>query len=233
MTRGTRGTVVRPPRLYGIADGDALGCNVSGCNVLSCSAETAGRRMASAVRAMADGGVGWIQIRLKQAPDDVLHAVVEASVQALQGMDTVLWVNDRPDIAALFPGVAVHVGQDDLPPAAARRAVGPDRLIGLSCHDIEQIRRADADPDVDVVAFGPIYTTTSKRNPDPTVGLEGLRQARAATTKPLVAIGGIDPGNGRSVFDAGADSVVMLGALCRGDVAANSRRAKAALEDPE
>lgn len=215
----------RPPRLYGIADGDVLG--------LGAHAAGDSDPVSEAVRAMAGAGIRWIQVRLKSCLDAALYEIVERSVRAVEGTQSLLWINDRPDVAALFPGTAVHVGQDDLPPSAVRRVLGDAAPIGLSCHDIDQILRADANPAVDVVAFGPIYGTTSKQNPDPVVGLDGLRAARAATRKPLVAIGGIDLSNARRVLDAGADSVVVLGALCRGDVADNSRRLSAALEEPK
>lgn len=224
---------VRPPRLYGIADGDVLGLPAW----LAAGSASRTDPVSGAVRAMAEAGVGWIQVRLKSCSDAVLYDIVERSVRALEGSGALLWVNDRADVAALFPGTAVHVGQDDLPPDAVRQVLGEQvlgegPLVGLSCHDLEQILRADANPNVDVVAFGPIYATTSKQNPDPAVGLDGLLKARAATRKPLVAIGGIDLSNARRVLDAGADSVVVLGALCRGDVAENSRCLTAALEDP-
>jgi thiamine-phosphate pyrophosphorylase len=123
-----------------------------------------------------------------------------------------LIVNDRADlcIAADFDGV--HLGQDDLSPESARRIIGPQRLLGLSTHNPEQLAAANQ-TDADYLAIGPIFATTSKANPDPAVSLEGLRRARQLTRKPLVAIGGITPANARSVLDAGADSVAVISAL--------------------
>ncbi len=187
--------------------------------------------MTRAVVEMAEAGVRWIQIRVKSVDDRTLHRVVESSVRQLEGSPTQLWINDRVDLAALFPLAGAHVGQEDLPPAAARRVLSPDQWIGLSCHDEHQIRQGNADDAVDLLACGPVFATQSKQHPDPTIGLAGVRAARALTHKPLVAIGGIDLGNAHQVLAAGADSVVMLGALCRGDVARNSRRLVAALED--
>jgi len=123
-----------------------------------------------------------------------------------------LIMNDRADLclAAGFDGV--HVGQDDLSPEGARLVVGPERLVGVSTHNLEQMQEADASP-VDYIALGPIFSTTAKQNPDPVVGLEGLRAARAATKKPLVAIGGIARANVASVMEAGADSVAIISDL--------------------
>ena len=148
--------------------------------------------------------------------------------RAVEGSGTGLWVDEGPILAALFPVAGLHVGQTDLPPGAARRVVGPGVLIGLSTHTEEQVAAADSDPDVDVIAVGPVFPTTGKDRPDPVVGLPFVRQARARTEKTLVAIGGIDAGNVAEVLAAGADFAVVLGAVCRGDVRANCRRLLAA-----
>jgi thiamine-phosphate pyrophosphorylase len=173
---------------------------------------------------MVGAGVRWIQIRAKSAFDDELVAGLEACCRALEGSEAEIWVNDRPDLARLFPVAGVHLGQDDLEPEAARRVVGPRKMIGRSTHNEGQLREADADSAVDVIAIGPVYPTASKENPEEIVGLEGLRRARLLTRKPLVAIGGIDEHNLSDVLEAGADSVAMVGAVCHGDIEANCRR---------
>jgi thiamine-phosphate pyrophosphorylase len=121
-------------------------------------------------------------------------------------------MNDRADLclAAGFDGV--HVGQEDLSPEGARRVIGLDLILGVSTHNPEQLREADWSF-VDYIAFGPVFATSSKENPDPVVGISGVRQARALTSKPLVAIGGITRQNARSVIDAGADSVAVISDL--------------------
>ena len=121
-------------------------------------------------------------------------------------------MNDRADIciAAAFQGV--HVGQEDLSPEGARIVIGSQRILGVSTHNLEQLREADAGP-ADYIAYGPVFATRSKLNPDPAVGLEGIRAARAAARKPLVAIGGITRANAVSVIDAGADSVAVIADL--------------------
>lgn len=123
-----------------------------------------------------------------------------------------LIMNDRADLclAADFDGV--HVGQDDLSPEGARRVIGPKRWLGVSTHNPEQITEADT-TSADYLAIGPVFATGSKENPDPVVGLDGVRRARELTRKPLVAIGGITRENARSVVDAGADSVAVISDL--------------------
>jgi thiamine-phosphate pyrophosphorylase len=123
-----------------------------------------------------------------------------------------LIMNDRADLclAAEFGGV--HVGQDDFSPESARKIIGPERWLGVSTHYAQQVVEANQ-TSADYVAIGPVFATASKANPDPVIGLEGVRQARALTGKPLVAIGGITRENCRSVIDAGADSVAVISDL--------------------
>ncbi len=126
-----------------------------------------------------------------------------------------LIINDRADLclAADFDGV--HVGQDDLSPESVRKIIGPDRWLGVSTHNPEQLREADL-TSADYLAIGPVFATSSKENPDPVVGLDGVRRARALTRKPLVAIGGITRANAASVIEAGADSVAVISDLLHG-----------------
>ena len=130
------------------------------------------------------------------------------------GSSLTLTMNDRADLclAAEFDGV--HVGQDDLSPQGARRVIGSGLWLGVSTHNPEQLGEAELTT-ADYLAIGPVFTTSSKLNPDPVVGLEGVRRARELTGKPLVAIGGITRGNARSVVEAGADSVAVISDLIR------------------
>ena len=125
-----------------------------------------------------------------------------------------LIMNDRSDLclAAEFDGV--HVGQDDLSPESVRGIIGPDRWLGFSTHNPEQVMEADRTL-ADYLAIGPVFETSSKDKPDPVVGLEGVRRARQLTRKPLVAIGGITRANAASVIEAGADSVAVISDLLR------------------
>ncbi|HXO22396.1 MAG TPA: thiamine phosphate synthase [Thermoanaerobaculia bacterium] len=205
-------------RIYAIADAEALGGP-------SFSVPT----VVAAVAAIAGAGIRSIQLRAKRLSGADFHRLLDASCRALAGSGADLWVNDRADLAALCPVAGLHLGQTDLPPAAARRVVGDELAIGLSTHDEAQLAAAAADPDVDLVAIGPVFATASKEGTAPVVGLESLRRARARTAKRLVAIGGIDAGNVSAVLAAGADQVAVLGAICRGDVASNCRQLVAAV----
>jgi thiamine-phosphate pyrophosphorylase len=162
-------------------------------------------------RQLADAGVELLQYRNKDGDARTMlsHA---RELRRVLGRKVKLIMNDRADLclAAGFDGV--HVGQDDLSPEGARLVVGPDRIVGISTHNLEQLELADGSP-VNYIAYGPIFATSAKQNPDPVVGLEGLRAARAATRKPLVAIGGITRANVRSVIEAEADSVAVISDL--------------------
>jgi len=142
---------------------------------------------------------------------DVGHPLVKSSTA---GNPVTLIMNDRADLclAAGFDGV--HVGQEDLSPESVRRIIGPDRWLGVSTHNPEQLREADR-TSADYLAIGPVFATSSKEKPDPVVGLEGVRRARTLTRKPLVAIGGISRANAASVIEVGADSVAVISDLLR------------------
>jgi len=125
-----------------------------------------------------------------------------------------LIMNDRADLclAAEFDGV--HVGQEDLSPEAVRKLIGPDRWLGVSTHNPEQVREGDLTSS-DYLAIGPVFATSRKERPDPVVGLEGVRRVRSLTHKPLVAIGGITRANAALVIEAGADSVAVISDLVK------------------
>jgi thiamine-phosphate pyrophosphorylase len=162
---------------------------------------------------LARSGCAWLQYRNKSGNARLMleHA---REMKRLLGGPVKLIMNDRADLclAAGFDGV--HVGQDDLDPDSARRVIGPERWLGVSTHNPGQVQKADATT-ADYIAIGPVFATTSKASPDPVVGLDGVRQARALTRKPLVAIGGITRRNCRAVIEAGADSVAVISDLLR------------------
>jgi thiamine-phosphate pyrophosphorylase len=162
-------------------------------------------------KAMQSAGLNWLQYRNKSGRSREMLAHTRELRRAL-GAEVTLIMNDRADLALAAGFDGVHVGQDDLPVDTVRRIVGPDMIIGTSTHNPEQLRLA-AQTDADYLAIGPVFTTSSKENPDPVVGLEGVRLARLITTKPLVAIGGITRANCRSVLDVGADSVAVISDL--------------------
>jgi len=162
-------------------------------------------------RDLGEGGVTLLQYRNKEgATRDMLRHAREIK-RVLEGTVKLI-MNDRADlcVAAAYDGV--HLGQDDLPADGARLVVGADRIVGVSTHNPQQVKDADAGP-ADYIAIGPVFPTTGKKNPDALVGLEGVKAARATTKKSLVAIGGITRTNARAVVDAGADSVAVISDL--------------------
>ena len=165
-------------------------------------------------RRLADAGVELIQYRNKKASSRELLRVAQTLSALARSRNFRFVMNDRADIALLAGAGGVHVGQDDLPVEAARRVCGPACWVGVSTHNLEQLRAAVA-TSADYIAVGPVFSTESKANPDPVVGVELVRQARALTTKPLVAIGGITAERAAEVYAAGADSVAVIRDLAR------------------
>ena len=135
-------------------------------------------------------------------------------LRARLGTSVKLIMNDRADLCLAAQYDGLHVGQDDLSAESARRIIGGECWLGVSTHNPEQLAEADQ-TSADYLAIGPVFATSSKANPDPIVGLEGVRRARELTHKPLVAIGGITRANARSVIDAGADAVAVISDLLR------------------
>lgn len=184
------------PRLYAIID----------------PAQGGGRSSAAIAEALLAAGVRLIQYRDKKASSRELYECARALGEQLRQLGATLIVNDRADIAQAVGAGGVHLGQEDLPVEAVRELVGPATIIGYSTHVLQQVREAEGSS-ANYIAFGPVFPTASKQNPDAVVGLEGLRAARQATRKPLVAIGGITLENARAVIEAGADSVAVISAL--------------------
>jgi thiamine-phosphate pyrophosphorylase len=160
-------------------------------------------------RILAGAGVELIQIRDKKASARKIYDLSRKLAETLDPDRVRLIVNDRPDIAAMAGAGGVHVGQEDLPVEAARKICGNGSWVGVSTHNLEQVRAADRSS-ADYVAVGPIFLTATKENPDPAVGLELLRAAREITKKPLVAIGGITIESAEAVYRTGADSVAVV-----------------------
>lgn len=170
-----------------------------------------GWRAADAAERILGSGARILQFRHKGAFTRDVFAELECVAKLCARYGARLVVNDRADLARLL-GAGLHLGQEDLTPTQARIVTGPETWIGYSTHNADQLRSAAKEP-ADYLAIGPIFTTSSKENPDPVVGLDGLRQLRGLTDRPLVAIGGITRANARSVIDAGADSVAVIGDL--------------------
>ena len=162
--------------------------------------------------ALLAAGIRLIQLRDKHASSGELYVSAQGVAGSVRKTGGIFIINDRADVARAVDADGVHVGQDDLPVESARALMGPGKLIGYSTHVLEQVKEAERSS-ADYIAFGPIFPTSSKENPDAVVGLEGLAEARKATRKPLVAIGGITLENARAVMEAGADSVAVIRAL--------------------
>lgn len=173
------------------------------------------------------GGARALQLRHKRAPAGVLLECALAVAPLCRAAGVPFVVNDRVDVALLAGADAVHLGQEDLPLAAARRLAAALRF-GVSTHNLEQARAAAA-AGADYLGFGPVFATGTKRNPDPVVGLDGLRAACAAVSVPVVAIGGLTAATAGAAIAAGAAAVAVIGAVVGAeDVEAAAREVAAA-----
>jgi len=200
---------MRLPRVYPILDTQSL-------EARACDPETA-------ARAWLDGGAQILQFRHKRQWTRSVFDQAERIAGACRERGAMFVINDRADMAKLLRA-GLHVGQDDLAPADARSLLGADALLGYSTHNPQQLDAAVAEP-VSYVAFGPMFRTDSKENPDPVVGLDALHACRARCQCPLVAIGGVTRQNASAVYAAGADSVAVIGDLMPDDCnGANMRR---------
>lgn len=190
--------MIRLPSLYAILDASSFP-----------DSET----LYESAKEMVAGGITLLQYRNKSG--NARQTLEQArELKSRLGDSVKLIMNDRADlcIAAGFDGV--HLGQDDLSPEGARRVIGENLWMGFSTHNPKQVEAADQ-TSADYIAIGPVFATSSKANPDPLIGLDGIREARLLTRKPLVAIGGITRANCLSAMQAGADSVAVISDLIR------------------
>jgi len=157
-------------------------------------------------------GVRLFQLRMKTPHAGEFYDLAAQSCALVRAGGGTFIVNDRVDVAQAVGADGVHLGQEDLPLADARKIMGPDKLIGISTHNLKQAVEAEAGG-ADYIGFGPIFPTTTKEHPDPVVGLAGLREVRAKVRLPIVAIGGITTKNVREVVAAGADCVAVISAV--------------------
>ena len=191
--------MIELPRLYPILDAEALA-----------RAEVP---LAAAARVLYDAGVRWVQYRDKRASDADFGKRLRELRAIFPAGAAVLLVNDRVHLCAPAGADGAHIGQEDMSPGEARRILGPHYLLGVSTHNPTQLSTAIATGAADYLAIGPVFATGSKENPDPVVGLEGVKAARTLTRLPLVAIGGITAGNARAAIEAGADAVAVISGL--------------------
>lgn len=157
---------------------------------------------------LADAGVRLLQYRNKRASTRELLESSRRLSSLLRAQGVTFVVNDRADVALAAEASGVHVGQEDLGVEAARSVIGAG-MLGVSTHNLEQFKAAAA-TSADYIAVGPVFSTSTKANPDPVVGIEFIRQGRSLTDKPIVAIGGITLERSAEVIQAGADSVAVI-----------------------
>ncbi len=158
------------------------------------------------VSQLSEAGATLIQLREKSFSAREFYSEAEQALRVARTRGIKIIINDRVDIALALKADGVHLGQDDVPPEAARRLLGPNAIIGFSTHNLEQARQAAKMP-LDYVALGPIFATATKENADSSIGIEGLRLARRTVGRlPVVAIGGITFANSLDVLDAGSDA---------------------------
>lgn len=168
---------------------------------------------AEQVLRFANGGATFIQLREKHKTPREFYEEAKTALEIARERNIKLIINDRVDIALALKADGVHLGQDDMPPEAARKILGEHAIIGFSTHNIAQAIEAVKMP-VDYIAIGPIFGTTTKENPDPVVGLDGLYHVRKNISDfPLVAIGGITQKRAAEVLSNGADSVAVISTL--------------------
>lgn len=196
---------LNPPKLYAIIDADV------------CAREH--RAPLDVARAFLAGGARLLQLRCKSMASGEFLDLATTVVEASNAAGATVIINDRADIAALSHAPGLHVGQDDLTPADARRVIGETSILGLSTHTKEQWESAVREP-ISYIAIGPVFGTGTKDTGYAAIGLDTVRRAAAAASArdlPTVAIGGITIDNARSVIDAGAASVAVISDLLKGD----------------
>jgi thiamine-phosphate pyrophosphorylase len=172
------------------------------------------RPLVEVLKTAAEAGAGLFQYRNKTASMKDAYVEALALRQAAAKAGVLFIVNDRCDLALAVDADGVHLGQGDLPLDLARKVMGPDKLIGISTHNSDQVREATAGKP-DYLGFGPIFKPSSKQDHDPVVGLEGLRAMRSLTSLPVFAIGGIQIDQVREIIHAGADGVAVISAILK------------------
>lgn len=188
--------------------------SLSGLYIILDPSVDPGRPLVEVLAMATQAGVSLFQYRNKYAA--MKDAYIEAMTlrQAAKKSGVLFIVNDRCDLALAIDADGVHLGQDDMPLDLARKVMGPDKLIGISTHNPDQVREATAGKP-DYLGFGPIFTPGSKQDHDPIVGLEGLRAIRRLTSLPIFAIGGIQIEQAGEVIQAGANGVAVISAVLK------------------
>jgi len=158
---------------------------------------------------LVDNGIPFVQLRMKDAPEEVIADTALRMRKITAGTDTQLIINDNPRIAVEIGADGVHIGQSDMPYEQAREIVGDDMIVGISTHNAQQVIAACRVPP-DYIGAGPVFPTPTKKIPDPAIGLDGMKEMLKISTVPAVCIGGIDLGNLQQVLAAGAKNFCMV-----------------------
>ena len=153
--------------------------------------------------------IKYIQLREKNIDDKQLLTIAKTIKSITNGTDTKFIINDRADICMLANADGIHLGQDDISLADAKKILSNDKIIGLSTHNILQAKQAISEKP-DYIGFGPVYKTPTKEKPDPVVGCDLLKQVISFSTVPVVAIGGIDETNLNEVLSTGAENICLV-----------------------
>jgi thiamine-phosphate pyrophosphorylase len=167
-------------------------------------------------RLLVDAGIRFVQLRIKDAPVSEVLPIAEKMRRITLGTNTRFIVNDYPEIAAQCKADGLHIGQDDLPYGQARNIMGKKAVIGISTHSPEQTAAA-CSKKPDYIGIGPVFPTPTKNNPDPVIGIEGMKSMLRAATVPSVVIGGIDLSNLHLVLEAGARNFCMVRQFTQSD----------------
>jgi thiamine-phosphate pyrophosphorylase len=182
-----------------------------GLYVITDRSQTRGRSLEAVVDAALQGGAKAFQLREKDLSTRALYELAERLLPVVHSRGAVLLVNDRVDLALSLPLDGVHLARTSLPPAEARRLLGTGRLIGVSCHTLEEA--IEAQEVADFIVLGPLFLTQSKAAYGPPIGLEQLRKIRGQVGLPMLGIGGITASNAADVIAAGADGVASISAV--------------------
>jgi len=172
-----------------------------------------GRDIAWIVEEAVCGGVTMVQLREKEIDTREFIQLGLRLKELLQPAGVPLIINDRVDVALAVDADGVHIGQSDMPYETARRLLGPNKIIGLSAENLDQVKEANA-LDIDYIAVSPVYSTATKTDTAPPFGLEGLREAVKITRHPSVAIGGMNGATAPAVLDTGVDGIAVVSAIC-------------------
>lgn len=172
-----------------------------------------GRDLEWVVGEAVKGGVSMVQLREKDMDTRGFIDLGGRLLRLLRPLGVPLIINDRVDVVLAVDADGVHVGQSDMPYETARRLLGPDKIIGLSVENMDELRQAES-LDVDYVAVSPVYSTATKTDTAAPFGLDGLREAVRLTRHPVVAIGGMNENTAPAVFAAGADGIAVVSAIC-------------------